>query len=239
MLRLSNALETKTQLALAGKPDAIVWLERYLRLRGVADGKCMITFGLTGSKAQCAAAKKQLGRLFSELGVVNMGSKLGDTWAHSRFKSPYLRHTLWELGYAVDTLETAINWRELPTAVERIEREIRDAVPDLPVHVFTHLSHIYPQGASIYTTYIFPNGSDYETTLGYWRAMKPAASRAIVESGGTISHQHGVGRDHASYLSVEKGTLGIDTLETLSQHFDPNGVINPGILVQAEGPSDD
>ena len=73
----------------------------------------MITFGLTGSKAQCAAAKKQLGRLFSELGLLTW-SKLGDTWAHSRFKSPYLRHTLWELGYAVDTLETAINWRNYP-----------------------------------------------------------------------------------------------------------------------------
>ena len=47
-------------------------------------------------------------------------------------------------------------------------------------HVFTHMSHIYPQGASIYTSYIFPNGKDYDTTMGYWRAMKRAASKAVV-----------------------------------------------------------
>ena len=93
------------------------------------------------------------------------------------------------------------------------------------------MSHIYPQGASIYTTYIFANGKDYEQTMGYWRAMKAAASQAVVESGGTISHQHGVGRDHAPYLSTEKGTLGINTLRALANHFDPNGVLNPGVLV--------
>jgi alkyldihydroxyacetonephosphate synthase len=239
MLRLSNAIETRTQLALAGKPDAIIWLERYLKLRGVGVGKSMITFGLTGTKLQCKGAKTQLRRLFSEFGVVDMGSRLGDTWAHSRFRSPYLRQTLWSLGYAVDTLETAVNWRDLPQAVESIERAIRDAVPDLPVHVFTHLSHIYPQGASIYTSYIFPNAQDYETTLEYWRAMKPAASKAILACGGTISHQHGVGRDHATYLAAEKGTLGIESMGVLAKHFDPNAHINPGVLIDTCGKEHD
>jgi alkyldihydroxyacetonephosphate synthase len=239
MLRLSNAIETRTQLALAGKPDAITWLERYLKLRGVSAGKSMITFGLTGTKQQCKSAKAQLRRLFSEFGVVDMGARLGDTWAHSRFRSPYLRQTLWSLGYAVDTLETAVNWNNLPAAVESIECAIKDAVPGLPVHVFTHLSHIYPQGASIYTSYIFPNGPDYETTLGYWRAMKPAASKAIVACGGTISHQHGVGRDHSTYLAAEKGALGIESMDVLAKHFDPDQQLNTGVLIKSQGKADD
>ena len=36
MLRLSNAVETETQLALAGHPQQIAWLEKYLALRGAA-----------------------------------------------------------------------------------------------------------------------------------------------------------------------------------------------------------
>ena len=239
MLRLSNGIETQTQLALAGKPGAIGWLERYLRLRGIAEGKSMVTFGLTGTSAQCKSAKAQLKSIFGELGVVNLGTRLGEMWAHSRFRSPYLRHTLWDEGYAVDTLETAVNWHRLAEAVENIELAIKEAVPELPVHVFTHMSHIYPQGASIYTSYIFPNGTDYATTLGYWRAMKHAASKAVVASGGTISHQHGVGRDHAPYLGDEKGKLGMEVLRRVTDHFDPKKTLNEGVLLDLGDPKND
>ena len=231
MLRLSNETETETHLVLAGRPKSIAWLEKYLRIRGIGAQKSMITFGLTGSPAQCRSALSQLKSLFSQLGVLNIGKSLGEIWAHSRFRSPYVRHTLWDVGYAVDTLETAVDWNRLPEAVERIEQALREAVPDLPVHVFTHMSHIYAQGASIYTSYIFANAQTYEETLDHWTQLKAAASQAVVDSGGTISHQHGVGRDHAPYLCAEKGPLGMDTLGSLTQHFDPDAVLNPGVLL--------
>ena len=239
MLWLSNGTETETQLAMAGKPDAIVWLERYLKLRSVGAGKSMVTFGLTGSRAQCKSALSQLRSLFSELGVVNIGKRLGKLWEHSRFRSPYLRHTLWDVGYAVDTLETAVDWAKLSQAVEAIEAALREAVPGLPVHVFTHMSHIYAQGASIYTSYIFPNASTYEETLAQWRTLKRAVSQAVVSSGGTISHQHGVGRDHAPYLQAEKGALGMEALGALRAHFDPDETLNPGVLLPAPGSESD
>ena len=63
-----------------------------------------------------------------------------------------------------------------------------------------------------------------------------AASEAIIASGGTISHQHGIGVDHAPYLAAEKGPLGIATIETLCRQFDPNGIMNPGKLVRSFPP---
>ena len=38
---------------------------------------------------------------------------------------------------------------------------------------------------------------------------------AIVAHGGTISHQHGVGVDHAPYLEAEKGPLGLDLIRAV------------------------
>ena len=111
----------------------------------------------------------------------------------------------------------------------------RSAIDGLPIHVFTHMSHIYTQGASIYTTYVFPNGESYEETMGFWKMLKAAVSTAVVESGGTISHQHGVGRDHAPYLNKEKGPLGMKAIETLQGHFDPGGTLNPGVLIPGDG----
>jgi alkyldihydroxyacetonephosphate synthase len=100
------------------------------------------------------------------------------------------------------------------------------------IHVFTHLSHLYPQGSSIYTTYIFRAARTYEETLARWHRLKTAASNAIVTNGGTISHQHGIGLDHAPYLAAEKDQLGIAAIETVCRHFDPYGMMNPGKLVR-------
>ena len=69
----------------------------------------------------------------------------------------------------------------------------------------------------------------------FWRALKGAASRAIVAGGGTISHQHGVGRDHAPYLAAEKGALGLGALAAAARCFDPAGHMNPGVLLAADG----
>jgi alkyldihydroxyacetonephosphate synthase len=61
--------------------------------------------------------------------------------------------------------------------------------------------------------------------------LKGVASQVIVAHGGTISHQHGVGLDHAPYLEAEKGPLGMRALETVLKTFDPQNLLNPGKLL--------
>ena len=233
MLRLSNAIETRTQLALAGHPQQIAWLEKYLALRGAGEGKCMLTFGVTGSRVQNAASLKQAKRLLKRFGGVFTGTLLGKKWAENRFRFPYLRHGLWGAGYVVDTLETATDWSNVDSLLEKIESSLRQGLADEGerVHVFTHLSHVYGEGSSIYTTYVFRPGTDYAQALGRWQTLKQAASRTIAENRGTISHQHGVGRDHAPYLVAEKGALGMAALQALSHHFDPDQRLAPGVLL--------
>ncbi|CAM3710993.1 FAD-binding oxidoreductase [Parendozoicomonas haliclonae] len=237
MLRASNAVETWSQLKLAGHDDLVAWLERYLRLRGVDEGKCMVTFGITGNKIQVMAARGQVHKLirsYGGVGMTGLGPKVGRLWEKGRFRYPYLRENLWKHGYAVDTLETSVNWDKTNTTIDGIENSLRTALEDEGevVHCFTHLSHVYTQGSSIYTTYLFRMGKTHEETLARWNKLKKACSIAVVEHGGTISHQHGVGRDHAPYLKHEKGPLGMAALYSLSEHFDPDQRLNPGGLLE-------
>ncbi|WP_416395020.1 FAD-binding oxidoreductase [Allohahella sp. A8] len=229
MLRVSNAVETETQLALAGHPGQIAWLERYLGWRGAAEGKCMMTLGVTGSRAQVSAVKQQLKHVLSDFGAVSTGELLGRKWAEKRFMMPYLREALWQQGYVVDTLETATNWRNVDRLLNAIEDNLRTTGPK--THVFTHLSHVYSQGCSIYTTYVFPCQASYDETLKTWAKLKHSTSRIIVEHGGTISHQHGVGKDHAPYLPAEKGDVAMEAIGAVMKHFDPAGLLNPGTLL--------
>lgn len=234
MLRLSNAQETHTQLVLAGHRRMVAGLNRYLEWRGQRNGeKCMITFGVTGDVGHCRYALSQAKRRIRAAGGTMIGRMLGNKWEEARFRSPYLRHGLWEHGYVVDTLETCVNWNQVPTTVAAMEQAIRDhAGEGESAHVFTHLSHLYEQGCSLYTTYVFRCSEDYPTTRQRWWAMKSAASDAIVAQGGTISHQHGVGRDHAPWLKYEKGEQGMAALEALVAHFDPTQQLNPGCLLE-------
>ena len=102
---------------------------------------------------------------------------------------------------------------------------------DERVHVFTHLSHLYPSGSSLYVTYLFRLAADPDETLARWQALKRAASDTISTEGATITHHHGVGTDHASYLSAEKGPLGMAALDSIVRTFDPEGMMNPGVLL--------
>jgi alkyldihydroxyacetonephosphate synthase len=74
-------------------------------------------------------------------------------------------------------------------------------------------------------------GESYQQALQRWHKLKAAGAEQIVASGGTISHQHGVGADHRDYLQVEKGDLGIAAINSLCQLFDPKGQLNPGKLL--------
>lgn len=233
MLRLSTATETATTLALAGHEALIGALEALLAVRGLKEEKCMLLMGLVGNRAVTRAARQEALSMAAKFGGVHVGQTFGQQWHKNRFRSPYLRNTLWEQGYAIDTLETAVGWSQVPETLEAIETALHTALEPEgeKVHVFTHLSHTYPHGSSIYTTYLFRLAADPQVTLRRWQALKAAASQQIVAHGGTISHQHGVGEDHAPYLAAEKGPLGMAVLGDACRRFDPQGIMNPGKLI--------
>jgi alkyldihydroxyacetonephosphate synthase len=214
-------------------------LERLLRLRGVGADKCLLLFGVTGGSATVKVTRKQTIEAARAYGGVHLGRRIGDEWRLNRFRAAYLRNTLWERGYAVDTLETAVRWSEVPRAADAIRQALQAglAADGESVHVFAHVSHPYADGASIYVTYLLrlatpgAPGIDADETLRRWRLLKATASEVIEKAGGTISHQHGVGVDHAPYLVAEKGEQGMETLRSVCRSLDPGGIMNPGKLV--------
>ncbi|NNG22103.1 FAD-binding oxidoreductase [Telluria aromaticivorans] len=233
MLRLSNAIETTTMLTLAGHARLVRLLGGWLALRGCGEGKCMLMIGASGAKAQAVPALRAALGIARRYRGVHAGRGLGERWRRNRYRSVYLRNAAWAQGYAIDTVETAVDWPRVTQAMEGIEGAARGALEAMgeKVHAYTHLSHLYPQGASVYSTFVFRLAGNYEADLARWRRLKDSVSTAIVAAGGTISHQHGVGVDHAPWLAAEKGEMGLGAMGALFRHFDPDGRMNPGKLV--------
>ena len=233
MLRLANPVETETQLAMVeGHDGALAWLRRYLRWRGVEAGKCMLLAGVTGSAREARQARTALGDIVGQHRGVAVGTAIGRAWAKNRFHGPYLRNSLWDAGIGVDTMETCVPWSGVTAMVDAIEDAGRAALAAEreQVHAFTHLSHVYRQGCSVYTTFVFRLAGDADADLERWRRLKTAVSEAVVAGGGTISHQHGVGLDHAPWLAAEKGELGVALLKAAARELDPGAMMNPGKL---------
>jgi alkyldihydroxyacetonephosphate synthase len=232
ILRLSTPAETRTLLAFADKPAQTRALRAYIRARRRPDDWVLVLTGVAGRKRIARAARSETGAILGAHGAIRLPA-LADAWSRTRFRSPYLRNALWSAGYASDTLETATDWAHVPGLLARLEASLAAALEPWGerVHVFTHLSHLYPSGSSLYVTYLFRLAADPDETLARWRALKAAASRTIAADGATISHHHGVGVDHAPYLAGEKGPLGMATLGAVVRTFDPDGMMNPGVLL--------
>ena len=113
---------------------------------------------------------------------------------------------------------------------DRIARAIEaDGVRGI---VLCHVSHVYPDGASLYFTFVAPQVA--ADPLGQWRRIKTAATDAIVEGGGTVTHHHGVGLDHRGWIEREWGKSGVAAVHGLKASLDPQNVMNPGKLFPPE-----
>ncbi len=234
LLRLSDSAETETTLALAGHERMLGLGQNALTLLGFGSSRCLMILGLSGDARTIGSARNRALEVVRSFGGLNTGTLIGKQWRRSRFKTPYLRNTLWERGYALDTLETALPWKDFDAARQKTLQAIKRAFASLPLPllVFSHLSHVYADGASFYITYLFPRDADPDAALGAWRLAKEAASETILACGGTISHQHGVGVDHRAHLPAEKGRLGLQLLRSAAVTLDPDGMMNPGKLFE-------
>ncbi len=228
MLRLSDAMETETTFQLSGEEKLVSIAKKGLNLFGQGEDRCMLIYGLTGNQASNKMADRQLAHLVRKHQGIMVKFYLGKAWIEKRFLTPYLRNTLWDLGYALDTLETALPWHKIIEGRQRIVKAIQKGLEaeSEKVLVFSHISHVYTNGASLYITYLYRRAQDPQQTLEHWQRLKGAASQEIVALGGTITHQHGIGVDHLTYLGAEKGPLGMHIIENIIKDVDPHQVMN-------------
>jgi alkyldihydroxyacetonephosphate synthase len=239
MLRLSDAEETRFYRAFGSvgkRPSLSDWIaKQVLATRKFTGEACALIASFEGDKASVRSSCKRFSEIAKRHGAMSLGAGPGARWRHGRFHGPYLRDPMLDRGLGVDTLETATTWPQVSALYEAVRKALQTAIletvprPGARGVVLCHLSHSYPDGASLYFTYIFPRALDRE--IAQWQTIKRAATDAIAANGGTISHHHGVGEDHLPWMAQEKGELGVEVLRAIKRTLDPKGILNPGKLI--------
>ncbi|WP_217140356.1 FAD-binding oxidoreductase [Streptomyces sp. AC627_RSS907] len=224
VLRLSDEAETLIGLA---QPDA---LGDTLARR---DTGCLAVVGFEGTEEDTAHRREGAAPVLRESGGTFAGEEPGERWAHGRYSAPYLRDALLDAGALAETLETAAYWSRLPALYAAVRDALTGTLTEAgtPPLVMCHISHVYENGASLYFTVVSAQGED---AVAHWARAKHAANEAILATGGTITHHHGVGTDHRDWYVREAGPLGARALCAVKRSLDPAGLLNPGILLPAD-----
>ena len=82
-----------------------------------------------------------------------------------------------------------------------------------------------------FTFALVSRSSDMDEQLRQYWVVKKAIQQSFVDHGGTISHHHGVGTDHARWLADDISEAGTDVMVALLRGVDPGRNLNPGTIL--------
>ena len=196
------------------------------------DELCLAFIGYEGPERFVAAQRKGVGRIVSAHGGICIGASPGELYDQKKFDTPYIRDYLLDRGSLADVSETSAPWGALPGLYAGASAAARGAFSELGVqgYLMCHLSHSYNAGACLYFTFAFAP-SDARDPLEQYDVVKSAIQQAFVDHGGTLSHHHAVGTEHAPWLEQDISAPGVGMLRALFDGTDPGANLNPGKIV--------
>lgn len=220
VLRLSDEIESSVNLT---STDKI----------GESDSKenkgCLAISVFEGSEDHAHRTHQETRSVMLAHGGTSVGEGPARQWEKGRFGAPVLRDSLMDAGALCETLETATDWSNVPTLKKAVGNALASQlVGESAALIMCHVSHVYSTGCSLYFTIVAGASEDNESTAKKWRAAKSAATEAMSQNGGTVTHHHAVGTDHLPWMAEEVGELGLDILKAVKRELDPAGILNPG-----------
>jgi len=238
--RVSDARETRFSFAtrrashgLSGLVSA--GLKRYLSARGWdLDQMCLSFIGYEGSPLHVANQKAAVAAVVKRNGGIGVGTGPGTLYDQKKFDTPYIRDFLLDRGALADVSETATSWSRLLPLYRAVVADAEKAFAAVGVQgwIMCHLSHSYHSGACLYFTFAFAPAPGTEPVPQY-DTVKSAVQQAFLDNGGTLSHHHAVGREHARWLAEDISPAGAEVLAALFAGVDPGRNLNPGAILPA------
>jgi FAD/FMN-containing dehydrogenase len=114
----------------------------------------------------------------------------------------------------------------VPEFIARANQLVELMIPGARPVPFGHLGD-----GNIHYNVSQPVGMDKDVFLANWEALNAAVHEIVLDLGGSISAEHGIGRMKRDLLPHAKGELAVELMRKIKASFDPNGILNPGKLL--------
>jgi len=235
--RISDAKETGFTLATSKQRSGFSKFTAETVLPGLMKSKgwnlddiCISFIGYEGGTAHAKRQKKLVDAIVKKHGGMGVGEGPGILYDQKKFDTPYLRDFLLDMGAAGDVSETAAPWSKLTTVHKNVHAAAQAAYDEIGIKgwIMSHMSHSYHSGACLYFTFAFVFDKD---PVAEYNLVKNAIQQAFVDNDATISHHHGVGREHSAWLEEDISTEGVKVMTALFDGADPGNNFNPGKIL--------
>jgi len=221
ILRMSDFEETDVAMKMYGLEGS--FLDKFMRFKGLKPGqRCLLMGQADGEKSFSKNVFRQIKKVCKKNKGLWLTGYPMKKWRKGRFSDPYMRDALNDCGVLIDTLESSVTWKNIHT----LHKNVRSYIKRCPNTIcMTHASHFYAQGTNLYFIFI-----TRMQDINKFRTFQRGIIERIEENSGSLSHHHGVGRMIAPWMEKHLGKEQMDALRAIKNHFDPNGIMNPGGL---------
>ncbi|SUS06569.1 conserved hypothetical protein [uncultured Defluviicoccus sp.] len=208
VIRLYNAAESEHLFERVGQAPA---------------GRSLLILGFDGNRAVVEVVERLVLETCQRHGGQDLGREIGEGWERGRFDAFWLEKGNAGLKVA-DAIEVSGAWSVLPEMYDRVTAALKPQVDQL----WSHFSHCYGQGSSIYFI-VFASDQSREAVLAKYHLIWKTVMTEVLAVGGAISHHHGIGMIRAPYIAEEAGS-SFELLKAIKDAVDPTGILNPGKL---------
>ncbi|GAB3121494.1 FAD-binding oxidoreductase [Novispirillum itersonii] len=123
--------------------------------------------------------------------------------------------------------DVAVPVARVPEFLDRAIAGVVAALPGLRPCPFGHVGD-----GNIHFNLTQPEGMDPKAYLGHWEEMNRIVHDIVVDMGGSISAEHGVGRLKVDEIIHYKSAAEIEVMRKVKVALDPQNLLNPGVVVR-------
>ena len=102
----------------------------------------------------------------------------------------------------IDTIEVAASWDNATSMYHNVLNKVKKIKG---IVLFTaHVSHFYPNGVGMYFSFGGVEMGE-QTNFEFYQKVWNTTMKAVLESGGSIAHHHGIGINRTNWMDEEWG----------------------------------
>jgi len=111
----------------------------------------------------------------------------------------------------------------IPEFMKRAAPVVETTIPGSRICAFGHAGD-----GNLHYNITQPENMDRNKFLGLWEKLNHAVHEIVVDMGGSISAEHGIGKLKVEELQYFKPALDLELMKRIKHALDPNGIFNPG-----------
>ncbi|MFW9952245.1 MAG: FAD-binding oxidoreductase [Candidatus Thorarchaeota archaeon] len=193
-----------------------------------AIGRVMVVFICEGNNELVQLEEKITRDKCMQKSGIDCGEEPVKHWFETRFKVTETSSSP-QYNLTIDTIEVAVSWENAARMYHHVLEKVK-AVKGIVLFT-AHVSHFYPNGVGMYFSF---GGIEMEekSNFEFYQKIWNTTMEAVLESGGSIAHHHGIGINRANWMDNEWGK-SITLLRNIKKILDPNNIFNPGKVLES------